>query len=308
MALAVFSDIMSEFDQYLKVERNLSPSTRAAYRYDLQKFKEYLIRTLGSEPSVGRVNTQHIKDYLNHLQQERRHKSATLSRTIASLRVFFEYCVQQKHIEYSPAAYIHNPKLPRKLPIYLVESELRALLSAPELSDTWGVRDYAILVLLAFTGMRRQELVGLDLASIDFERRTAKVLGKGSKERLIPLNAIVIDALTAWLEVRPVTADPEPLFVNKFGKRLTGRGVYNIVKKHVRRAGIVKGRISPHKLRHTFATLLHLSEVDILEIQRLLGHASITSTQIYTHTNTQKLRSAVERLTRLAEKGAGGGS
>jgi site-specific recombinase XerD len=303
MAQAKFSEIMLEFDRFLQVERNLSAATRNAYKYDLQKFKEFLIRTLGTEPGVQKVTTQHIKDYLNFLQQKRSYKSSTLSRTIASIRVFFEYCVQEKHLEYSPAAYIHNPKLPRKLPIYLVESELRQILSAPDVSDTWGTRDYAILVLLAFTGMRRQELVGLNVNSIDFERKTAKVYGKGSKERLIPLNAVVIDALTAWLDVRPATADADPLFVNKKGKRLTGRSIYNIVKKYVRRAGIVKGKISPHKLRHTFATLLHLNEVDILEIQRLLGHASITSTQIYTHTNTQKLRSAVERLTSIAGDG-----
>lgn len=302
MAQAMFSEVMLEFDRFLQVERNLSPATRGAYRYDLQKFKEFLIRTLGSEPSVSKVSTQHIKDYLSFLQQKRGYKSATLSRTIASIRVFFEYCVQQKHLEFSPAAYIHNPKLPRKLPIYLVESELRQILAAPDISDTWGRRDYAMLVLLSFTGMRRQELVGLNINSIDFERRTAKVHGKGSKERLIPLNAIVVDALMAWLEVRPAVADPEPLFVNRKGQRLTGRSVYNIVRKYVRRAGILKGKISPHKLRHTFATLLHLSEVDILEIQRLLGHASITSTQIYTHTNTQKLRSAVERIAYIAEE------
>lgn len=302
MAQAMFSEVMLEFDRFLQVERNLSPATRGAYRYDLQKFKEFLIRTLGSEPSVSKVSTQHIKDYLSFLQQKRGYKSATLSRTIASIRVFFEYCVQQKHLEFSPAAYIHNPKLPRKLPIYLVESELRQILSAPDISDTWGRRDYAMLVLLSFTGMRRQELVGLNINSIDFERRTAKVYGKGSKERLIPLNAIVVDALMAWLEVRPAVADPEPLFVNRKGQRLTGRSVYNIVRKYVRRAGILKGKISPHKLRHTFATLLHLGEVDILEIQRLLGHASITSTQIYTHTNTQKLRSAVERIAYIAEE------
>lgn len=306
MAQAVFSDVMQEFDRFLQVERNLSAATRAAYRYDLQKFKEFLIRGLGSEPHVRRVTTQHLKDYLNYLQQKRRYKSATLSRVIASLRVFFEFCVQQNYLDHSPAAYIHNPKLPRKLPIYLVESELRQLLAAPDPSKPWEVRDYAILVLLAFTGMRRQELVGLDLSSIDFERRTAKVFGKGAKERLVPLNNVVLDALNAWLEVRPATADPTPLFVNRAGQRLTGRSVYNIVKRYVRRAGITKGKISPHKLRHTFATLLHLNEVDILEIQRLLGHASITSTQIYTHTNTQKLRHAVERLSKVAD-GLGGG-
>lgn len=292
----LFSEKMLEFDRYLSVERNLSPATRQAYQFDLQKFKEYLAGIIGGEPQVGQVTTQHIKDYLSQLQTQRGYKSTTLSRTIASIRVFFEYCVQQQHIEASPATYIHNPKLPKKLPIYLIDSELKKLLAAPDPKDLSGVRDYAILVTLGFTGVRRQELVGLDLSCIDFERRTIKVVGKGSKERLIPLNPFVINALNNYLEVRPVAADTEAVFLNRQGKRLTGRSIVNIVKKYVRQAGITKDKISPHKLRHTFATLLHLNEVDILEIKSLLGHASITSTQIYTHTNPNKLRSAVERL------------
>jgi len=299
----LFSQVMLEFDRFLEVERNLSPNTRKAYQYDLQKFKEYLIRMLGSEPSVKKVTSSHIKEYLAHLQQKKGYKSATLVRTISSLRVFFEYCVQAQHIEVSPAAYIHNPKLPKKLPIYLIESELQRLLAAPDPSDVWGIRDYAILVTLGFTGMRRQELVGLNLSSIDLERCTAKVFGKGAKERLIPLNSLVMNALNAWLEVRPATGDAHALFVNRKGGRLTGRSVFDIVRKYVRKAGLAKSKISPHKLRHTFATLLHLNEVDILEIQKLLGHASITSTQIYTHTNTQKLRSAVDRLADLGVLG-----
>jgi site-specific recombinase XerD len=292
----LLSHKMGEFDRYLQVERNLSPATRGAYRYDLQKFKEYLIRGLGSEPAVNRVGTQQIKDYLGYLQQRRGYKSTTLSRCIASLRVFFEYCVQQGHLESSPASHIHNPKLPRKLPIYLIESELKKLLAAPDPEDVWGTRDYAILVALGFTGMRRQELVGLSLETVDLERRTVKVLGKGSKERLIPLNPFVMNALNAWLELRPATGDPSAVFLNRCGGRLTGQSVLDIVKKYVRKAGIAKAKISPHKLRHTFATLLHLNDVDILEIQKLLGHASITSTQIYTHTNTNKLRAAVDTL------------
>ena len=132
MSQLLFSSIMHEFDGYLRVERNLSPSTRTAYQYDLQKFKEFLIRHLGTEPVVGRVETGAIKEYLAFLQGRRNYKSTTLSRTIASIRVFFEYCVQMKHIEASPATYIHNPKLPKKLPIFLVESELRRLLAAPD--------------------------------------------------------------------------------------------------------------------------------------------------------------------------------
>lgn len=295
----LFSAIMHEFDQFLKVERNLSPATRRAYEYDLQKFKEFLIRRVGTEPAVNRVNTQHIKDYLGYLQADRGYRSSTLCRTIASIRVFFEYCVQMKHIEASPATYIHNPKMPKKLPIYLIDSELKKLLAAPDPADPLGCRDYAILVTLGFTGMRRQELVGLDLDAIDLERRTVRVFGKGSKERLIPLNPFVIDAINQYLDSRIATGDPKAVFLNRHGKRLTGRMVLNIVKKYVRKAGIMKAKISPHKLRHTFATLLHLNEVDILEIKSLLGHASITSTQIYTHTNTNKLRSAVDQLTKF---------
>ena len=296
MAQPLFSSVMHEFDQYLRVERNLSSATRVAYQYDLQKFKEFLIRHLGTEPVVGRVETGAIKEYLAFLQGRRSYKSTTLSRTIASIRVFFEYCVQMKYLDASPATYVHNPKLPKKLPIFLIESELRKLLAAPDPCNVAGARDYAILVILGFTGMRRQELVGLDLKSIDLERKTVKVTGKGSKERLIPLNPFVVETLNKWLEVRPATSDPEAVFLSRLGRRLTGRSIHNIVCKYVKKAGLVKDRISPHKLRHTFATLLHLNDVDILEIRSLLGHASITSTQIYTHTNTTKLRSAVETL------------
>jgi site-specific recombinase XerD len=292
----LFTAIMEEFDRYLEVERNLSPSTREAYQFDLSKFKDFMIRTHGQEPTVDKIVTQQIKDYLHYLQQNRGYKSTTLSRVIASIRVLFDFCVSQKKIETSPATYIHNPKLPRKLPIFLIESELKRLLSAPDSADFNGCRDFAILVSLGFTGMRRQELVGLNLKDIDLERRAIRVMGKGSKERLIPMNDFVLKALNSYLEVRLATGDPEAVFLNRNGGRLTGRSIVNIVRKYVQKAGIGKDKISPHKLRHTFATLLHHNEVDILEIKSLLGHASITSTQIYTHTNANKLRSAVDRL------------
>lgn len=292
----LLSSAMQEFDRYLQVERNLSPSTREAYQFDLQKFKEFLIKAHGAEPSIDKITTANIKDYLHYLQTVRAYKSTTLSRVIASVRVLFEYCVMQKELDASPAAFIHNPKLPRKLPIYLIDTELKKLLSAPDSNDVSGRRDFAILVTLGFTGMRRQELVGMDVKCIDLERRTIKVLGKGSKERLIPMNDFVFHALNAYLELRPVTGDPDGVFLNRNGGRLTGRSIVNIVRKYVQKAGIGKEKISPHKLRHTFATLLHHNDVDILEIKSLLGHASITSTQIYTHTNAGKLRSAVDRL------------
>jgi integrase/recombinase XerC len=144
--------------------------------------------------------------------------------------------------------------------------------------------------------VRLQELVGLDCAAIDFERNTIRVLGKGSKERLIPINESVQAAIRAWLEVRPAAPGERAVFVNRRGTRITGRSVERIVDKYVADSGIRRPELSPHKLRHTFATLLHMRDVDLVEIQRLMGHATITSTQIYTHTSAEKLRSAVEKL------------
>lgn len=296
----LYRESMNDFETYLRVERNLSPRTRAAYRYDLNRFGEWLTGVLTNpNPPLHVITVHHIKDYLAGLQEDRRYRPTTLSRVIATLRVFFEFCVTQGKLESSPALTIHNPKLPRRLPIYLIESELQRLLAAPDPNDAAAVRDYAILVTLGFTGVRLQELVGLDINDIDFERRTVKVMGKGSKERLIPLNAIVIQALRDWLLCRPGTEDTA-VFLNRFGRRLSGRSVENIVKKYVRRAGITKAKVSPHKLRHTFATLLHVNDVDLVEIQTLMGHATITSTQIYTHTNAGKLRSAVSRLEQIS--------
>ncbi len=288
-------EVAKIFDTFLRVERNLSPRTRAAYQYDLAKFADWLQKTQGQDLDIDRIGIQHIKDYLAFLQEDRKLKPTTLSRVISTLRAFFKFCVRQEMLKSSPAEAIYNPKIPKRLPVFLIESELQRLLAAPDPEDPSAVRDYAILVTLGFTGVRLQELVGLNVTDIDFERKTIKVFGKGAKERLIPLNDLVIRALREWMNVRPVAVDTA-VFLNMRERRLSGRSVENIVKKYVRRAGIAKLKVSPHKLRHTFATLLHVNDVDLLEIQTLMGHASITSTQIYTHTNADRLRTAVSRL------------
>ena len=307
---ASLSEIIMKFDTYLKVERNLSPRTRDIYHYELKRFMEFLIRRIGRDVSVTKISAAMIRDYLEYLQIEFRYKSSTLSRVISTLKSFFRFCVEQSYIKISPASIIRLPKQARKLPIYLVNSELKRLLSAPDRDTDIGVRDYAIIVTLGFTGVRRQELVGSDISDVDFERKTLKVFGKGAKERIVPLNNFVIKALQEYLSRRPIT-ESKALFVNMNNRRVTkerstgdfrrlsARSVDKIVKKYVRLAGIKDRKISPHKLRHTFATLLHLSDVDILEIQKLLGHAAITSTQIYTHTNPDKLKKAVDKLEEL---------
>lgn len=290
------SDVIGQYDIYLRVERGLSELTRNAYKFDLKKFVEYLIKNHAKEPVLSKIDKFDIKNYLSILQMDKEYKSATLCRTIASLRNFFKYCVEQELLKESPAISIHNPKQAKKLPIYLIDSELKKLFETPDKSELKGIRDYTIIVTLAYTGMRLKEIVGLNLKSIDFERNTIKVLGKGAKERLIPMNKVVRETIEMYLDQRQTTEDTA-LFLNKFGKRLSGRAVEYLVREYVLKSGINKDKVSPHKLRHTFATLLHLNDVDILEIQRLLGHSAITSTQIYTHTNPLKLKKAVDTLT-----------
>lgn len=290
-------DAIDSFDRYLRVERNLSPKTRAAYRYELDRFVDFLRRWhRGKLPGLAAVTPGDIKEYLNEGKSERAYRPTTLSRVIASIRVFFDYCVQEGMLESSPSQAIHNPKLPKRLPVFMIESELGKLFGAPDRATPFGARDYAMLVTMAFCGVRLQELVGLDQTDIDFERQTIKVFGKGSKERLIPANPIVLDALRGWLEMRSAAVGERAVFVNRFGRRITGRSVERIVDDYVVRAGLRRPEVSPHKLRHTFATLLHLRDVDLVEIQRLMGHATIVSTQIYTHTNAERLRSAVDKL------------
>lgn len=294
MALA-FHEILNQYEQFLRVERNLSEKTRRAYLYDLSRFQDFLIQLHGRMPAVDKITTDAIREYLNHLQLELGYKSTTLARTIASIRKFFEFCVMRGEAESSPAAVIHNPKQPKKLPVYLIQSELERLLTAPDREESSGRRDIAILTTLAFTGCRLSEIVGLNVDHLSLDQRTIRVMGKGSKERMLPLNEVVFGAINEYLDVRGMNGSPA-LFLNKFGKRLSGRSIENIVRKYVLQTGIFKHRISPHKLRHTFATLLHAKDVDILEIQALLGHASITSTQIYTHTSSSRLRAAVKKL------------
>lgn len=290
-----FFEALAQFEVFLRVERNLAPRTREAYRYDLTRFMEWLIGRDRRLLRLAAIEPAHVKDYLAFLQEDYDYKSATLCRVISSLRQFFKFIVENEWLENSPVEHIRNPKNPKKLPVFLIESDLRRLLQAPDPSDTKAVRDYCILVMLGMTGTRLSEIVGLDVRDVDLESLTIKVFGKGRKERYIPLNQLVVNAINAWLDVRPYSDDPA-LFLNRFKTRLSGRSVETIVKECCLRAGIAREGISPHKLRHTFATLLHFNDVDILEIQRLLGHASIVSTQVYTHTNTRRLRSAVDKI------------
>ncbi|HMZ51052.1 MAG TPA: tyrosine recombinase XerC, partial [Candidatus Sumerlaeota bacterium] len=298
----LFVDSLKRFETWLRVEKNLSPKTRDAYVYDLNRFAEFTARlqkTTQEGLCVEAVTTEEIREYIRYLREDLDYRATTLARTLSSIRVFFDFCVEQQGLGATPCAGIQNPRQPKKLPVYLVQNELKRLFDAPDLSSPLGIRDRAMLVLMAFCGMRLQELVGLNVADADFDGQTIKVLGKGSKERLIPMNADVEAALREWLARRVPAEGERAVFVNRFGHRLSGRMVEKIVDKYVAVAGIAKASLSPHKLRHTFATMLHANDVDLVEIQTLLGHSSIATTQIYTHTNKARLQEAVERASIL---------
>lgn len=292
------------FESHLRVEKNLSPKSRNAYLYDLRRFRDFIGETRGFDGGLPlkAVETEDVREYIHYLREERGYRATTLARTISSIRTFFDFCIKMEYLDASPAVGVSNPKQTRKLPVYLVESELFRLFEAPDVTTPAGLRDRAMMLLMAFCGMRLQEVVGLNLGDCNFESRTVRVLGKGSKERLIPMNEEVETALLQWMQSREAADGEKGVFTNKFGKRISGRMVEKIVDKYVLAAGLGKTQLSPHKLRHTFATLLHQNDVDLVEIQTLLGHSSISTTQIYTHTDRRRLQSAVEKLAFLDEE------
>lgn len=295
MIKRTLSQSIQEYIAYLKVEKNLSSGSVRQYKFDLEKFQQYLSGNDKEDLSLEVINTPTIRDFLAWYQTERKIKSYTMARKISSLKSFFQFMVQQHYMENDPMMFIKSPKLPRKLPLYLTEHELTDFLSKPDRTTHMGRRDFAILALFSYTGMRLSELTGLDLDSYSFDSRTVRVMGKGSKERILPLIPLVIEALKDYLDIRPDVKE-KALFLSNREIRFSNRGIEHMVDKYRLMSGIPKGKFSPHKLRHTFATLLHHKDVDILDIQTLLGHRSVATTQIYTHTSNKRLHDVVNKL------------
>lgn len=290
-----YESAIARFIEYLSAERNLAPSTVKAYEYDLRRYTEYRV-AIPLPMSVEKTDAFELKEYLAHLREEHDCRPTTLARVVSSLRTFFEFLKTSGVLESSPAVSLHHPKKPKKLPIYLVPEEARRLLTLHPGLETEEVRNRTILILLVMSGIRLAELVGLDVNSVDTEGGTVLVFGKGRKERLVPMNASLLAALKTWLASRPPGRDGcRALFLDAHGDRISRRTVQHLVKKAAKELGLDQ-RLSPHKLRHTFATILHSEAVDLRDIQELMGHANIASTSIYTHTNVEKARKAVDQL------------
>lgn len=277
--------------QYLDVEKNVSPHTIDAYFSDLEQFITYMLGE--GHAAFAEITPVIIRTFVGRMARDR--EKRTIARKISALRSFFAFLQRQGLVQKNPARGVHLPKLERRLPNFLYLDMVEKLMEAPDLSTVLGLRDRALLELLYASGMRVSECVGLDLDDLDLDLGAALVFGKGSKERWVMIGSQAVQALLRYnSEARPVLlrkgsgVEGKPLFLNKNGTRLSDRSVRRILDKYVLQiAGMQK--ISPHSLRHTFATHLLDHGADLRTVQELLGHESLSSTQIYTHTTREHL-------------------
>ncbi len=288
-------DWIDRFLEHIENERNLSGHTARAYSSDLVEFARFAEGAGAVEPSG--VDHLMLRRYLAHLRDLRLSR-ATIARKLASLRTFFRFLVREGTLEENPAADMRTPRKERRLPAVLDEGQVRALIEQPDTSDFLGLRDRAILEILYSTGMRASELVGANLDDVDLIGEVIRVRGKRKKERLAHLGSYAIAALKNYLaqrrlEPREPLFDRRALIVNRFGKRLTDRSLRRVLNKYFRQAGL-QLRVTPHTIRHSFATHLLNHGADLRSVQELLGHESLQTTQVYTHVSTDRLKKVYE--------------
>ncbi|MFN0061204.1 MAG: tyrosine recombinase XerC [Myxococcaceae bacterium] len=285
-----------DFERYLSDERRASVHTVRAYGRDVREFLAHMER---QGLQWRDVTPGHIRSYLALLAADKH--ASTRGRKLASIRAFYRFLVRTRAMDNSPAKLVKSPKRPKTLPKVLPVDEVFALLRAPELSTPAGLRDQAMLEVLYAAGIRVSELTGLSLASLDLHSGTLRVFGKGRKERLVPLHGAAVASLQRYLACRGAFARPgskegddTALFLNRRGGRLTSRSVARILDACVLRAALAR-KVSPHALRHSFATHLLAGGADVRSIQELLGHASLSTTQRYTHVTFEQLQSVYDK-------------
>ncbi len=272
--------------QHLTVIRGLAEKTVEAYGSDLLFFREFLSELGGS---LDRIDEHTLFLYMVQLRRKGL-KNTSLARNLSSLRGFFEFLVQEHHLPSSPAALLDSPKLVRKLPEVLSRSEVTALLGRPDMTDRLGLRDRVMLELLYACGLRVSELVSLAVPDFDHQAGLLRVLGKGSKERYVPLHDSAVSLLMSYLRQWRALFGPkvETVFLNRSGLGLSRQGVWKLLRRYALEAGINRP-VSPHTLRHSFATHLLEGGADLRTVQILLGHSDIMATEIYTHVQSARM-------------------
>lgn len=281
---------IDKFINYLKIEKNASGHTLTNYEIDLKSFAAFL-----GDKDISGVDHLALRRFLAEMRAKN-YSKRTVARKLASLRSFFKFLYREGHIKTNPITAILTPKLDKTLPKFLDVNSVARLLETPDESKVAGMRDRAMLEAMYSTGMRVSELVGLDLGDIDFISGVVKVFGKGRKERMVPIGDAALKSIRKYVDGRgawPVK-DKSAVFLNKGGRRITDRSVRRIVDKHIKSCSM-DAKISPHSLRHSFATHLLDRGADLRSVQELLGHMNLSTTQVYTHVTMERLKSVYDK-------------
>lgn len=286
---------LTKFFNYLKVERNASEHTDRNYRKDLAVLKERL-----GDTSWDQVDLLTLRQFVAD-QRTQGLSKVTIARRIATIRSFYRFLHREGYVKENPALGLLRPKQDKKLPQFLSMEEARRLMEAPKGEEEFTQRDRALLETLYSTGLRVSELVSLRVRDVDMIGGTLRVIGKGRKERMVPVGSFSLQAIRRYLKslragsaaATATNPDDQPLFLNKYHKRLTDRSVRRVLQKYLLRLGVQR-RISPHALRHSFATHLLDRGADLRSVQELLGHSSLNTTQVYTHVTTERLKKVYE--------------
>ena len=291
---------IEQFIRFLRVERNLPQNTLTSYKTDLNQFNKFLNEYYPAV-KLEQIETAHIRDFLTTLHSDG-YSSSSMGRKIAALRSFFKFTIRNELISFNPCSLISSPKKKGTLPEPMSVQEIEIILSLPGQSHL-DMRDKAILETLYSTGIRVSELAGMNMDSIDFVGGTIKVKGKGRKERIIPIGDKALEALSKYFNKRDsffiavrndLSVNKEALFLNNWGGRLSVRSVKKLVHDYIKEAAIKKN-VSVHSFRHSFATHLLERGADLRAVQELLGHASLSTTQIYTHLTTKRLKTIYDK-------------
>ena len=283
------------FKNYLKLERGLSDNSIKSYDYDLILFKKFLIANKINDTPLN-CKPETIKNYLYNSFSDK--KSISQARSISAIKSFFNYLIFEGYIKDSPISNIESPKQEKKLPKVLTEEEIKKLINSIDLNHDFGQRNKTIIEILYGTGIRVSELVNLKLSNIFFKENIIKVIGKGNKERFVPLGEIASNEMKIYINNRNRlkidSKSSDILFLNRYGRGLTRSMIFKIISDTSKRVGLDK-KISPHTLRHSFATHLIKNGADLRTIQLILGHESITTTEIYTHLDTLHLEEVLKK-------------
>ena len=293
------------FLSYLRVERGLAQNTILAYGRDLRRFAEFLRKR--QKRRMEDVTREDVIDFLSHLYQEKL-DSRSVARFLVSIRGLYKFAMMEEMVHTDPTENLESPKIRSSLPTYLRVEEIDKLLAAPNLATPIGLRDRAMLEVLYSTGLRVSELLNLRISDIDIRVGCVRCIGKGDKERLVPIGRKAIEAVEQYLaHGRPLFARPssppphhQVLFLTRNGKRLSRVSIWKILHDYGMRLGL-RGRLTPHKLRHSFATHLLERGADLRSVQLMLGHADISTTQIYTHVVEERLKEIYLSLIHISE-------